>query len=351
MRFSGITKVTIVTAIVIILVAAVAIYYIMSPPAPAPVTKKAWRVGTTEVGSVGYVLGALLADVMKKTIPEAEISTYPVGGWPVNTKEFAIGNLEFAYTDPPTCLLAMQRKSPFEGLPPGALIPVHTIYVCPFAYVIATTPEIKEKYGLKSWRDLDGKKVALFPSGWINHKRIMDALATIGVKPTHIDMDLTLYTDALKKEDVVAVGIHHGGGVPSSHTIEITTKLKIVLLNPLPEDAEKIKKAGLPFDWVSPEPFGKDLGVDKVFACLAIGGWNTHPKLVSEEDVYRIIKGLIAMKDELKALSPYFGEFAKDPIGLQVRAISLAPDLPVHPGLAKVLKEYGVWKEEWKIAS
>jgi TRAP-type uncharacterized transport system substrate-binding protein len=35
---------------------------------------------------------------------------------------------------------------------------------------------------------------------------------------------------------------------------------------------------------------------------------------------------------------------------LQVEAISLAPEVPVHPGLAKLLKEYGAWKEAWKIA-
>jgi len=28
-----------------------------------------------------------------------------------------------------------------------------------------------------------------------------------------------------------------------------------------------------------------------------------------------------------------------------------APEIPVHPGLAKLLKEYGVWKDSWKVAS
>ena len=41
-----------------------------------------------------------------------------------------------------------------------------------------------------------------------------------------------------------------------------------------------------------------------------------------------------------------FSEFAEDPVGLQVAAISVASEVPVHPRLAKLPKEYGVWKVE-----
>jgi TRAP-type uncharacterized transport system substrate-binding protein len=50
-------------------------------------------------------------------------------------------------------------------------------------------------------------------------------------------------------------------------------------------------------------------------------------------------------------MTAYLRRFAEDPIGLQVTAVSSAPEIPVHPGLAKLLKEYGVWKDSWKVAS
>jgi TRAP-type uncharacterized transport system substrate-binding protein len=50
-------------------------------------------------------------------------------------------------------------------------------------------------------------------------------------------------------------------------------------------------------------------------------------------------------------MNAYYARFAEDPIGLQATAISIAPEVPVHPGLAKLLKEQGVWRGEWKIAS
>jgi len=67
--------------------------------------------------------------------------------------------------------------------------------------------------------------------------------------------------------------------------------------------------------------------------------------------VYRLLKEMINKKDELAKMTEYFSEFAEDPVGLQATAVSTAPDVPVHPGLAKLLKEYGMWRNEWKVAS
>ncbi|MEM1545766.1 MAG: TAXI family TRAP transporter solute-binding subunit [Candidatus Methanomethylicia archaeon] len=308
---------------------------------------KAWRLGTTEAGSVGYAVGSLIADVIRKSVPGIDISVYPVGGWPVNIKEFAAGNLEVAYTDPTSMISAMNREAPFDTLPSGAVTPIHTIHVYTNTFHIATTPELKEKYGLNSWRDLNGRKIALLTAKWASHAWYMKVFSLIGVKPTHVEIDFALQGDALKREDVVAIGIWTGAGVPAPQAAEILAKMKLTVINPLPEDIDKITKAKYPFSWV-PDPFGT--GVKEIFGLILVGGWHTHPKVIPEEAVYLMIKGMINAKDELKAKHAYFSEFAKDPIGFQVKAISLWPDLPVHPGLAKILKEHGAWKDEWKIA-
>ena len=40
---------------------------------------------------------------------------------------------------------------------------------------------------------------------------------------------------------------------------------------------------------------------------------------------------------------------AKDFIGMQVQGINANPYMPVHPGLAKFLKEHKAWNDKWKI--
>jgi TRAP-type uncharacterized transport system substrate-binding protein len=41
---------------------------------------------------------------------------------------------------------------------------------------------------------------------------------------------------------------------------------------------------------------------------------------------------------------------AKDFVGMQVNGIKANPDIPVHPGLAKFLKEHKAWDDKWKIS-
>ena len=37
-------------------------------------------------------------------------------------------------------------------------------------------------------------------------------------------------------------------------------------------------------------------------------------------------------------------------MGLQVAGINANPDVPVHAGLAKLLKEHKAWNDKWKVA-
>jgi hypothetical protein len=42
---------------------------------------------------------------------------------------------------------------------------------------------------------------------------------------------------------------------------------------------------------------------------------------------------------------------AADLAGFQVQGIKSIPEMPVHPGLAKYLKEKNLWDPSWKIAT
>jgi hypothetical protein len=41
---------------------------------------------------------------------------------------------------------------------------------------------------------------------------------------------------------------------------------------------------------------------------------------------------------------------AKDFAGMQAQGINANPDIPVHPGLARFLKEHKAWNDKWKVA-
>jgi len=291
---------------------------------------------------------------MREVFPTYDISPYPVGG-AAGTKEFIAGNLEMVFSSTPDLRFLYARQEWYKDVPEEALKTVHMLHLMYAHNILVTTPEVQRKYGINSWKDLHGKKVALFSVKMTPHLLFKMNLKVVGVDVTHVEMDFETMPDALKKGDIVACVAPITGGTPPPWVLSLTTKVKVVVLNPSADELKVLEKEGVDVGWFSSAKFkeyGIDvLGLDKIFGVIQVLGWHSHPKFLSEDDVYRLLKELIRRKDELVKMSKYFAEFAEDPIGMQVKAISLVPQVPVHPGLAKLLKEYGVWKESWKVAS
>jgi len=321
---------------------------------PTP-TRKSIRFGIDVPGTGAAMVGSQLVDLMRSVFPTYDISPYSIGGVIANTKEFLKGNLEVCWSSGTSLKLLHAREEPFKDVPRDVLLPVHTLYTHSSVQPIVTTKELKKKYRLNSWKDLAGKKAAIMSVKYENHMWYMRAFQALGINVQHVEMDLEMFADALKKEDIVACLYSVVGGSATPWAMTISTKTEPVIIHPSPAEVEVVEKAGLPFVWYSTKKFREsgvdDQGLDKTFLCVLPLGFNSHPKFLSEDEVYRLLKEMIARKDELAKMTKFFAEFAEDPIGLQATAVSAAPDVPVHPGLAKLLKEYGAWRGEWKVAS
>jgi TRAP-type uncharacterized transport system substrate-binding protein len=322
---------------------------------PTTPTTKEIRIGLGSPGGFAYIVGSLLADTIRDVFPTFGVSSYPIGGVTANTKEFVKGNLEVTFSSASDLKLLYAREEWYKDIPQNVLMPVHTLYILTNQHIIVTTPEFKEKYRLNSWKDLDGKKVTLYSVKYENYKWYEKALKMLGVNFTHVEMDLDMIPDALKKGDIVACVTPITGGTPPPWVLSLFTKVKTIAIYPSEDEVKVLEKAGLAMSWFSTKKYkeyGVDvLGADKTFGVTLVLGWNTHPKFMSEDEVYKLLKEMISKKDELAKMTTYFSEFAEDPIKLQTIAISISPEVPAHPGLAKLLKEYGVWKNEWKVAS
>jgi len=64
-----------------------------------------------------------------------------------------------------------------------------------------------------------------------------------------------------------------------------------------------------------------------------------------------MLKVLEESAGALAKLEAGYGPLAKDFAGFQVLGIRSIPEVPVHPGLARYLKEKGLWDPAWKIAT
>ncbi len=85
------------------------------------------------------------------------------------------------------------------------------------------------------------------------------------------------------------------------------------------------------------------LGVPILFA------YNVRPDM-PEDVVYKMLNAFYKKRAGLAKADPGFTPMARDFVGMQVQGISANPDIPVHPGLAKFLKEQKAWNDNWKIA-
>ena len=123
--------------------------------------------------------------------------------------------------------------------------------------------------------------------------------------------------------------------------------LKIV--NPCPDEVAKLKAAGLAVVDVDPKgAFSKDVGQKMAQGVPILFGYNARLDM-PEAVVYKMVKAFYDKKDELVKLDAGFTPMAKDFIGMQVQGINANPQIPVHPGLAKFLKEHKAWNDKWKI--
>jgi TRAP-type uncharacterized transport system substrate-binding protein len=127
--------------------------------------------------------------------------------------------------------------------------------------------------------------------------------------------------------------------------------MDVRVVNPCPDEVAKLKAAGLAVVDVDPKgAFSKDVGPKMLQGVPILFGYNARIDM-PEEVVYKMIKAFYDKKDELVKLDPGFSAMAKDFVGMQVQGINANPQVPVHPGLAKFLKEHKAWDDKWKIAT
>jgi len=69
---------------------------------------------------------------------------------------------------------------------------------------------------------------------------------------------------------------------------------------------------------------------------------------VPENDVYRMLKIIEANVDELATADRAYSQIKANMADMQRRGVASSIEfVPVHPGLAKYMREKGVWDSKW----
>lgn len=304
--------------------------------------------GTSRTGSSGYRALSTLASLLSQRMPEIEIVVVPTAGAVASTKAFARGELDASYTADISFRELYAFKGRFEGFKPEAKrMPLQTLWVFTIDNGIAVPKDKADQY--KCWRDLNGKRIFTLPLGWDTGTALRLGLDTLGIKYEHVELDLDAVATALKRGDIDATGIYITGGRSiAPWAQQMMAQVDLVIVNPCPDEIEKLKAAGIPIGESPTSPaFKKDVGVDKLVGVRIYYGFHTGTN-IDADTVYKLIKFVEENAKDLAEIDPAYSQIAKDFLAFQVEAVEAAKFVPVHPGLAKYLKEKGVWREGWK---
>jgi TRAP transporter TAXI family solute receptor len=260
------------------------------------------------------------------------------------------GNGEIAYTADIGMTQFAERVGGFKDYKPQKPEIVHSWYAYPMESMMATT--VKNAANAKCWKDFSGKPVFFTPAGfmnWLNFQRIFKAL---GYDFKHVQIDVKANADALEAGTIVgSVAYTTSGSQLSSYWKETEIRTDVKVVNPCDDEVAKLKAAGLAVVDVDPKgAFAKDVGPKSLMGVPILFAYNARADL-PEDVVYKMVKAFYDKRDDLVKIDPGFTPMAKDFVGMQVQGINANPQVPVHPGLAKFLKEHKAWDDKWKIAS
>jgi hypothetical protein len=312
--------------------------------------RKSVRWTTSQVGSYGYTIAAAMAKIAEQALgSDYAVTVQPYQSPTVAMKAVMDGEGEIAYTADIGMTQFQERVGPFKDYKPAKPELVHTWYAYPMESMMATSA--KEAGKFKCWKDFSGKPVYFTQAGfqnWLNWQRIFK---TLGYEFKHVQIDNKANADALEQGTIVGSAIYTTAGRSlAPYWKETEVRMDIRVINPCPDEVAKLKAAGLAVaDVEAKNAFSKNVGASTLQGVPILFGYNARSDM-PEDSVYRMVKAFYDKRDELVKLDPGFTPMAKDFVGMQAQGIDANPQIPVHAGLAKFLKEHKAWNDKWKVA-
>jgi len=314
-------------------------------PASAQVKEIPW--GTSAVGSAGHKALVVLAEVLNREMPKYRFTVQPTPGAIVTVKGYATGQFEGYYgADIAFYELANDIKR-FKGFKTSMKRqPVQSMWT--FTVEMGVAIHARDRGKMKSWKDLEGKALFTGNPPWDTRAQLERIFEALGVKYQYRQVDLSAAGSLLESGRIDGFGLYSNGEASTPPWIvEASLATDWAALNPSADEVAKLKKAGFAVIEQKPQVFNRDVHTDKVVLFPFYYGFHVGLEF-SEDDVYQMIKVVEKNVGELAKADKSFSQIAKDMAGFQRRGVEAAANLvPIHPGLAKYMREKGVWDKKW----
>lgn len=312
--------------------------------------RKSIRWATSSTGSYGYKVAAQMLKALEDALGgEYTVTVNPYPATTAAMKATMNGEAEIGYTADVGMTQVYNNEGPFKDFKPEKGRMVHTWYAYPMESFMAVYAPKADQF--KSLRDFSGKPVFFTPAGFMNWLNFQRTFKALGYEFKHVQIGESAQADALQAGTVIgAVAYTTAGRSLPSYWRETELRLDVKVINPSPEEVQKLTAANLAPVEINPaDAFSKDVGVKTILGVPLLFAYNVRADL-PEEVVYKMLTAFYQQRENLAKADPGFGPMARDFVGMQAKGINANPDIPVHPGLAKFLKEQKAWNDKWQIA-
>lgn len=315
-------------------------------PASAQVKDIPW--GTSAVGSSGHKALVVLADVLNREMKQFRVTVQPTPGAIISVKGYATGQFDGFYGADIAFYELANNTNRFKGFKSSMKRqPMQSFWA--FTVEVGTGIHERDKGKMKRWADLSGKNIFTGPLPWDVRAHLERAYSTLGVKHNYRQVDLSTTGSLLQSGGIDGFIIYTNGEATTAPWItEASLATQWVALNPSSEEIAALKKAGFAVTEVKPGVFKKEaVGVDKVVLLPFYYGFHVGLEL-SEQEVYDMLKVIEKNVAALAKSDPGFSQLAADMPGMQKKGVESSVNfVPVHPGLAKYMREKKVWDAKW----
>ena len=334
--------------------AVAALVGLASSSAWAQAQPKDIRWGTPPVGTSGHKAMVILSSILNKEMPQYRISVLPTAGAITTVKGYATHEYDAMYGSDIAFHELATDSNRFKGFKARVKRqPMQSFWSNTIEVSLAIHSRNRDK--IKKWGDLAGKRIFTGPLPFDVRAQLERALAALNIKFTYVQIDLAAAGSQLESGAIDAMNIYTGGeSAPPPWLAEASLAADWAALNPSADEIAALKAKGFATVDIPPTVYKRNVHVDKVIELPFYYGFHLGLEVMPADDVYKMLKIVEAKASELAKSDPTFSQIAKDMAGFQKRGVESAADLvPIHPGLAKWMREKGVWDKKWdsKIAT
>jgi len=285
-----------------------------------------WRFGVSKPGGAWYPIGSAIQNLAQKQYGDQV--TLDIGGGLANTLNTLSGKIDVGLTFASTVSDALKGRGKFKGKDASDLRLAAVQYPQMMFWVVWADS------GIKSWRDLKGKRVNAMPKRFSAQALNIQMLSALGMSYKDFSKTLHLgFNDAVSQMKDNHIDAYLGPGERNyAPIIQLAAHKPIRILSLSKEDVRKLKAV---------QPALIEVVVDKKyykqpkdFRVVQSYQIIVTNKNVPEKLVYKVAKLMYGNLDYMRKVNKNFN---------RVAAKDAAQDLGVkrHPGLTRYLKEVG----------